>query len=685
MQIQLSWDDPITLEPQQALLTPPVGLGRWLEQIPEQHDGQAMAKLLVIGDSISRFHCLIVEQQGQIWLEDRSANGTLVNGQKVKQDRIRLQEEAVIGLGSHTLTIRLLPDPSTATVIDGSTLAPIHLDPLPKGTQILSQLGGLDPRSSTILPPPQSLGPQSLGPQPLAPPPQAPLLSSFPPPRLFAQQQISLEALYQTGLPVQESDYLALGGGIGSFIWVDTLRIYGVSQDQIRVLSINQKPYERYEKLLTNCQIPRWKRIRSGSDSTPDNLWGWPGYALRDSWRSLTQAKLREAGSFLWQVFSEPLLAETYTPRAGDVFESMDREVARIGWDQMLIYGNIRAIRKTTDGRYGVAYSATRPGQPPDYRFWVARHLHLAIGYPAIKLLDDLQDFRQRSGNLTAVVHGYETHDHIYDHLEQHGGTVVIRGFGIVASQVMDRLNRARQKHPKIDIVHLTRSAKPGNRYGLAKRKVSNHWEFQPYNWPKACWGGSLRAKLEAASPQKRKELLSIWGGTTTANRQAWREIVERGIQEGWYSTMFGTVERVELDEVGRPITFIQGKIGSSQLKVTADFVIDCTGLISDPNAHPLLKDLIEHYSLPLNSLGRLDVTNDFELARMRNDSGRIYVSGIVTLGGPYAAADSFLGLQYTAHRSVEHLADVDAPGLKPLYGIRSLQQWLKWATNQSP
>jgi pSer/pThr/pTyr-binding forkhead associated (FHA) protein len=465
---------------------------------------------------------------------------------------------------------------------------------------------------------------------------------------------------------------------------VDTLRIYGVRPEHIRVISIARKPYERYERLLTNCQIPRWKRIRSGSDSCPDNIWGWPGYALRDAWRSFFSGRLLEAFGFLWQVFSEPLLADTYTPRAGDVFASMDREAARIGWEQMLCYGHIRAIRKTEDGRYVVAYSATRPGHT-DHRFMVAKYLHLATGYPAIKLLNDLQEFREKTGDLRSVVHGYEPHDHVYEQLEKQGGTVLIRGFGIVASQVMERLYEARKVNPRISVVHLSRAPKSGNRFGRAKRAVDNHWEFQPFNWPKGTWGGVLRAKLEAATPLERRELLEAWGGTTTASRRKWRRIVRQGLREGWYSIVFGKVESVVPGDKGKPVTYIRGTHNNTQLKVEADFVIDCTGLVSDPMTNPLLNDLITHYNLPLNPHGRLHVSNDFELVEMRNRDGRMYAAGIITLGGPYAPVDTFLGLQYCAHRSVEHLARLRAPGVKGLEGIRSLWQWCKWALNISP
>jgi hypothetical protein len=62
-----------------------------------------------------------------------------------------------------------------------------------------------------------------------------------------------------------------------------------------------------------------------------------------------------------------------------------------------------------------------------------------------------------------------------------------------------------------------------------------------------------------------------------------------------------------------------------------------------------------------------------------------MYAAGVITLGGPYAPVDTFLGLQYAAHRSAEALAGTRAPKIRYLEGIGSLWQWCKWALNLSP
>ncbi|MCH2247772.1 MAG: hypothetical protein MK111_24620, partial [Crocosphaera sp.] len=445
----------------------------------------------------------------------------------------------------------------------------------------------------------------------------------------------------------------------------------------------NAVPYARYERLLNNCQIPRYKRIRSGSDSCPDNIWGWPGYAIREAWRDVFKGNLSAAFSYLWQVFAEPILADTYTPKADDVFKSIDLEGKRIGWNKIFYQGSIRSIRKTDDGRYCIAYSDSKPGHS-DHRFLLAKYIHIATGYPALKLLPDLQGYRDTTGDLKSVVQGYEPHSHVYEYLESNGGTVIIRGSGIVASQVMDRLTIAYKNNSNIKIIHMNREPRRGYKFGLAQREVENDWEFQPYNWPKATWGGDMRKMLEDANPLQRRELLQSWGGTTTASRKEWRKTIQKGLDEGWYEIRYGLVKQVIPNHQGQGV-FATLLTNKGEDKINANFIIDCTGLISNPRDNPLLNDLITHYNLDLNPQGRLHVENDFEVQKMRNDDGKVYASGIITLGGPYAAVDTFLGLQYSAHRIVESLATLKTPEVRRIFGLYSLSQWLKWSGNKTP
>lgn len=667
MEIQLSWEDP-TGELYQPLLNVPVAFGRDAGSIPTQEGGLQVSPIVLASGQVSRLHAIITFTNGQLAISDRSSNGTLVNGQRIHQSSQPLSSGDVFRIGPYEITVTI---PSTGNTGIGNTTEVILDQPATTAPFVAP--------SSTI-----AFNPDTDILEAQFPRPQAATPSSSFPPACFRAERVAISAVHATGLPVEESDYVALGSGIGSFVWVDTIRCFGVRTEQIVVLGIENKPYGRYQRLCRNSQIPPYERLRSGSDSCPDNIWGFPAYAQREAFREFFSGQVGLAIKHLWQVFAEPALADTYTPKSGEVFASIDREAARIGWDKMWRYGRFRAIRKTEDGRYAIAYSRST-GDRPDYRILLTRYIHIAPGYPAIKFLPDLQEYREKYRDFKSVVNAYEEHEHVYEHLKRKGGSVIVRGRGIVASRIIQRLYEVRQQNPNVSVIHLMRSPKPeGNKYGRSRRYVENQWEFQPFNWPKGTWGGSMKAQLEAANPTERYRLLTDWGGTTTANRQDWRRIVRQGLHEGWYTTTFGKVERVE-QSGGRLVTYVDNSSFGGQIKLNADFIIDSTGLDAKPSESPFLNDLVTHYNLPLNPFGRLHVANDFEIVEMRNDRSKMYAAGVMTLGGPYAPVDTFLGLQYAAQRAADGLAKAGAPKIRRLNGLGSVSQWIKWATNQTP
>ncbi|MEP6871337.1 MAG: FHA domain-containing protein [Anaerolineaceae bacterium] len=615
---------------------------------------------------VSRTHArIIVDEQSRGTLEDLgSRNGTFLDGERITTTEIQIGDELGIGGISLVVTSTEVQQPGWETVV------------------------GLDPHSPDILDAGVTVVPGSSpgrGARVSVAPTGQPSDGGIPE-AILAAPLLSERALKELGIDVQIVEVATLGAGIGSFVFVDLLRASGMAKSDIAALGIGSSPMARWARLCENSQIPTHERIRSNSESTPDNIWGFPGYAVREGVREFRRGHIRTGLSAFWSVFGEPVMARTYTPKLRDVVSSVDHEAQRIGWPEMLRHGRIRAIRKSEEGRL-VAILSQSDADQRRYIAVSARVMHLSIGYPAVQLLPDLAAYRESHGDFERVVNAYEPHAPIYERLRERGGVVLLRGRGIVASRVLQRLYEERQLNPKIQVIHLHRSRlTAGHRYGFARRCVDEQYEFQPFNWPKSCWGGEFLDKIERSSPEDRKALLDVLGGTSTANRRDWRQIVTNGGREGWYRSEFGTVESVEPTVDGRVNTRIHSTLGGGgDLSLIADFVIDCTGLVAAARRSPLLADLLERYQVPLNQLGRLAVTNDYELAAMRHGQSRMYASGALTLGGPMAAVDSFLGLQFTALRAVDAMQDVGIRGLRRLNGLSSVWQWWKWVRKAAP
>ena len=521
------------------------------------------------------------------------------------------------------------------------------------------------------------------------------------PDTVFTGPVVDVGAIRGSGFFEGECEYLGLGGGLGTFVWIDHLRIWGVPTSRIKVIGQNAVPYANYARYCRYSQIPLHERLRSNSASTPDNIWGFPGYASRESWNGLKRGRLSEL-VYVFDVFGEPI-RQSYTPRASDVFSSIDVEASRIGWQECFLQGKVISLRKTNDGRYAVAYRVTtEQAHGRRDRIMIARYLHVAVGYPATRYTPDLQDFLHTyREDKQLIVNAYERHDEIYQSLEKRGkpAIVIVRGRGIVASRILQRLREARAWNRQIIIVHQMRTPLPpekAERWGSARRYVSNDVEHQPFNWPKACWGGEFRRDIEIAPEVLRSKMFKSLGGTTTAPRHDWTALVREGAREGWYRKTFGNVSGMHPVGSGaeRQIVVTIERGGKAVETIAADFIIDCTGLIADPEQSPFLRDLIRTYALRRNRVSGgggeqqvtgIAVTNDFEIDGLRNGQGRVFGAGALTQNGPYAPVDSFLGLQYAALRSVEALVDARAPALSRLGPFSSTAQWWKWWSGRSP
>lgn len=476
------------------------------------------------------------------------------------------------------------------------------------------------------------------------------------------------------GIPIVDVPIVSVGGGIGSFVTVDYLRIAGVPTSQIAVLSNLDHPWQTYEYLCRVSQISRNHRIRSDAASRPDCIWGFPSFALQEAAQRLS---LRP----MWQVLIEPTFADFYTPPLGMVLEGIEREAHRIRYWDMLAHGQVRMVRRRTGGGYFTILNPP-PGASTARRIaYRSRFVHLALGYAGLKYLDQLQDFRASAREYHRVVNAYEDHEHVYASLSQRPGRVLVRGGGIVASRVLERLIVDRQRLGlSTEIVHLFRTFvdRPQGP-PWSRRRGRDGWAYQGFNYPKSVWGGQAKARTRRLEGRDRARFYADIGGTTTAYRRLWQQQLRAGRSGGWYRNLSGTIESLDVDADGRLVAGIQ--TGAGRVNLGADYIIDCTGLEGDPRTHRVIDDLFRHSNAGRNPIGGLDVSRCFEVRGTRSGVGRLYASGQATLGGYFPGVDTFLGLQIAAQDIVYDLADQGFCGrLGPL---RSLHQWWKWVRNR--
>jgi len=491
------------------------------------------------------------------------------------------------------------------------------------------------------------------------------------------------QVVASAGIPVIDTPFVTVGGGMGSFIITDFLRVYGMPADHIRVLTTLDYPWQTYEYLTRCSQIPSRERLRSDSASMPDCLWGFPSYALREAWNEKTLAPV-------WNVLTEPILCNYWTPRAGTVFAGMKKEADRIGYWPLVSKGQVRMVRRRYGGGYFTILTPPAGTSGTKRVAYRSRVVHLAVGYPGLKYLPDLQEFRQRYPEAASrIVNAYEPHEHVYDALNNKPSAVLIRGGGIVASRILQRLIDDRDQHgAQTTILHLFRTYidAPHGPNAFNRRDGANGWAFQGFNYPKSAWGGQLWKQMRHLEGEDRAKVYHLIGGTNTPHRKNWEAQQARGRREGWYRTFVGEVRDVTPGPDGTVVTHIHApKLGpqSPVTEITASYVIDCTGLEADISEHRVLADLLEHSGAGRNVIGRLDVERTFEVRGTRSEPGRMYAMGAPTLGGYFPGVDTFLGLQLAAREVVDDMASI---GMVPRMGsFRSMSQWARWARGRQP
>jgi hypothetical protein len=441
------------------------------------------------------------------------------------------------------------------------------------------------------------------------------------------------------------------------------------------VVSPQRQPYENLRRLIRTGQIRDDDLLRSDSGSRVDNIWGFPGYAVQEAIGRRTMRPL-------WKVLTEPVAAEFYNPSPRQVFRGLDREAGRIGWVSMLAPGQAELVRRRAEGGFFCLVHPADHSPPYALR---TRYLHLGTGYPALGYVPGLTEYRLRHREFFTVVNAYEPHEHVYQVLQRRAGTVLVRGAGITASRVLQRLIDDRDRSGQaVRILHLFRGGTqhpPGRR---GSGPAGEHgWRYQAFSFPKSAASGQLRDELAGLGDAERAAWITAMSGTTTAKRRHWQRQLRRARSQGWYRALSGEIRMMEPSRDRRVRLLIADPADDSLLRLTVDFLLDCTGMSPRLRDSPLLADLIDSGGAAVNALGGLDVGPNFEVRGPGGEPGGLYASGAIARGGYLAPADSFLGFAYAALRICDDLA---AQGVCARLGPAcSVAGWVKWLAHRAP
>ena len=106
--IQFSWEDPVKGEAQYASRQLPVAIGRESGKMPTQLEHQPMSHLEFIHQQVSRCHAVISMVNRQLYISDKSANGTFLNGRLIPKTGQVFTSKDTIRIGPFKLTAVIL-------------------------------------------------------------------------------------------------------------------------------------------------------------------------------------------------------------------------------------------------------------------------------------------------------------------------------------------------------------------------------------------------------------------------------------------------------------------------------------------------------------------------------------------------------------------------------------------------
>lgn len=96
-----------------ATLQAPIAIGRDSEQMPKQNSGQALSHLKLDHKQVSRYHALITVTNRRLYITDKSANGTFLNGRAVSREGQPLTTKDTLRIGPFKITASILRDGAT--------------------------------------------------------------------------------------------------------------------------------------------------------------------------------------------------------------------------------------------------------------------------------------------------------------------------------------------------------------------------------------------------------------------------------------------------------------------------------------------------------------------------------------------------------------------------------------------
>lgn len=422
----------------------------------------------------------------------------------------------------------------------------------------------------------------------------------------------------------RDATIAVVGDGFGSLIVYSTAIYLGFRPEDVTIYGTNGNPVGTYQQFAYNLG-QTVLRSESESHFLPAD---WPTFAQLDAWSHRNPALLLRS------------IRRKYNPGVPEVLAEAGVVARRLDWEGSRVPTRIGWLQRDSGlPAHFVLYDeqASYVGR--------AKHVMLALGHGPLSFPPVLAKAREDPALGDRIVQAYESKQYA------EGGRYIVIGAGIASVNEWANALDAGAK-----VLALRRSPAP---------------EEQDLNVPRCLFEALGIDVFQGQSFDARIAYLGTVLKGTTPQRKSWLARIKRGREEGRFEEIFGEIDRVEPGPAGLRVN-ISSKIFEDVGELDVTGIVAGTGFNKSALTLPLLRRLVEHYDIPVES-GRIKLRSNCGIPRLDRSDSRLCMMGI-NANNVIPHGDTIAGLKYIGRRFVADCARAEELRRRPFYDKLRMQ-----------
>jgi hypothetical protein len=417
----------------------------------------------------------------------------------------------------------------------------------------------------------------------------------------------------------RDSTIAVVGDGFGSLIVQSTAVYTGFKPQDITVYGPSDNPVGTYQQFAYNLG-QTVLRSESESHFLPAD---WPTFAQLDAWSRRSPRPLIRS------------IRRKYNPGVSEILSEAGVVKRRLGWDACRVPTRIGWLQREENPAHFVLYDedANFVGR--------AKHVMLALGHGPLAFPAALAQAKASDPDIDArIVQAYAPKRYHPD------GRYIVIGAGIASINEWANALDAGAK-----VIALRRNPAP---------------DEQDLNVPR-CLFEALGIDIFQGLPfEDRVAFLGKVLKGTTPRRRSWLERIESGRAEGRFEELIGEIDQVQAGPAGLRV-HVMSQHGEDPGWLDITGVVAGTGFNKAALTLPLLRRLVEHYGVPVES-GKIKLRTNCGVPPLDRPDSRLCMMGI-NANNVIPHGDTIAGLKYIGRRFVLDCAR--AEGVRSGFGRR--------------